>query len=278
LGFIVDTFEGIFCLTERQHSKLQAAIQVCLCDSRRVSAKLLAKVTGLVCSMALVTGSVSGLFSRYLHGALHMRTSWFSKLASDEPPACSELQFWRDNLARFSSRPIWRSNLILCVLNYDASATGWGGHLLVDGVMYEAHGSWAPRELHGEKSSTWRELQGLLLALRSVAPVLVGSAIVARGDNMNVYFILRKGGTSSPNLQAICLKIFWLYLDSNLIPEWVPRKENEQADYLSKIQDVDDFGLNPTCFELISRVFGPLEVDRFASEHNAKLTRFNAFY
>jgi hypothetical protein len=48
---------------------------------------------------------------------------------------------------------------------------------------------------------------------------------------------------------------------------------------------VDDFGLNPTCFELISGVFGPLEVDQFASEHtmmlsihDAELTRFNAFY
>jgi hypothetical protein len=86
----------------------------------------------------------------------------------------------------------------------------------------------------------------LLRVLRSVAPVLVGSALVARGDNMNVYFILRKGGTSSPDLQATCLEIFWLCLDSNieLIPEWVPREENKQADYLSKIQDVDDFGLN----------------------------------
>jgi hypothetical protein len=30
LGFIVDTFEGIFCLTARQQSKLQAAITACL--------------------------------------------------------------------------------------------------------------------------------------------------------------------------------------------------------------------------------------------------------
>jgi hypothetical protein len=155
LGFIVDTFDsGVFCLTERQHSELQAAIQVCLRDSRRVPAKLLAKVTGLVCSMSLVTGSGSGLFSRHLHRAPHMRASWYSKLAFDDL-ACSELQFWRNNLARFSSRPIWRNNLIIRVLNYDASATGWGGHLSVDGDLHEAHGSWAPGELHGEKSSTY---------------------------------------------------------------------------------------------------------------------------
>jgi hypothetical protein len=36
--------------------------------------------------------------------------------------------------------------------------------------------------------------------------------------------------------------------------------------------------INPRCFELISRVFGPFDVDRFASEHNTKLPRFNAFY
>jgi hypothetical protein len=148
-----------------------------------------------------------------------MRTSWYSKLALDEL-ACLELQFWLDKLARFSSCPFWRSNLILRILNYDASATGWGGHLLVDGDLHEAHGSWAPGELHGEKLSTWLELQGLLRVLRSVAPVLVGAALVARGDNMNVYFILRKGGTSRSNLQAICLEIFWLCLHSNI--EFIP--------------------------------------------------------
>lgn len=165
---------------------------------------------------------------------------------------------------------------------HDASATGWGGHLIVVGKHHKAHGSWAPGELHGEKSSTWRELQGLLRFLRSVIHLLEGSTVVARGDNMNVYFILRKGGTSSPELHSICLDIFWLCLDHNLelVPEWVPREENERADYLPlfKIQDVDDFGISPDCFKLLSRAFGPFDVDCFASEHNAKLPRFNAFY
>jgi hypothetical protein len=58
----------------------------------------------------------------------------------------------------------------------------------------------------------------------------------------------------------------------------VPREENERSDYLSKVRDVDDFGLSPSAFELVSQQVGPFAVDRFASEHNAKLAHFNSFY
>jgi hypothetical protein len=46
---------------------------------------------------------------------------------------------------------------------------------------------------------------------------------------------------------------------------------------LSKIRDVDDFGLSEAFAFLFER-FGPFTVDRFASEHNAKLPRVNSFY
>jgi hypothetical protein len=63
----------------------------------------------------------------------------------------------------------------------------------------------------------------------------------------------------------------------DLQPEWLPREENEFADYLSKIRDVDDFGLVPSAFSYIQSLYGPFSVDRFASSHNAKLPRFDSF-
>jgi hypothetical protein len=50
------------------------------------------------------------------------------------------------------------------------------------------------------------------------------------------------------------------------------------ADYLSKVQEVDDFSLQPSVFASILRDFGPLEVNRFASAHNAQLPVFNSEY
>lgn len=104
--------------------------------------------------------------------------------------------------------------------------------------------------------------------------------MLARGDALNVYTILSKGGSAKAHLQSVCLDLFALCSVHRieLRPEWLPREENERADYLSKVWDADDFGPSAEVFALVSRRFGPFTVDRFASEHNTKLPRFNAFY
>jgi hypothetical protein len=93
---------------------------------------------------------------------------------------------------------------------------------------------------------------------------------------MNVYFLLERGGSSAIHLQDICLRIFWFCRENRiqLAPEWIPREQNQLADYLSKVKKMDDFGLQPEVFESVLRQFGPLSVDRFASAHNALLPAF----
>jgi hypothetical protein len=151
----------------------------------------------------------------------------------------------------------------------------------IGAAVHEAHGSWDSHERHGVASSTWRELSALLRFLRSFAPALLHDCtVVARGDARNVFSILQKGGLGRNHLQALCLEIFSLCLAHclHLRPEWLPQEENERADYLSKIRDVDDFGISPTVFAQVAAAFGPFSVDRFASSYNAKLPRFNAFF
>jgi hypothetical protein len=240
-----------------------------------VPAKLLAKVTGLLASMSLVTGPVSGLFSRFSHRALATRTSWRGSVSLDFS-ALAELAFWQNSLEQFSSRPIWRPHSLILVLQYNAGADGWGGQVVVQGVKHRAHGAWGNDERHGVKSSTWRELTGLHRLLLSVGHFLRGFRVIARGDALNAFFLLHRGGSRLEHLQRICLDIFWLCqsLEVDLVPKWVPREANQLADYLSKIVDIDDFSLHPAVFRQVQHTFGPLEVDRFASAHNAKLPVF----
>ncbi|GAQ93012.1 reverse transcriptase [Klebsormidium nitens] len=279
LGFVVDTLFGQFRLTALRKAKLAAAIDLSLRAPLAVKAKALARITGLITSLSLVTGPISGLFSRYLHRALASRSFWYSKVALDSA-AVSELHFWKEHLPRFESRVIWRKHSLLRVLYHDADGQGWGGHLEIGSVRHEAHGAWEAHEVHGVASSTWRELTGLLRLLRAFRPLLSDCSVIARGDALNVFSILSKGGSAKEHLQTICLELFSLCseLRIELRPEWLPREENTRADYLSKIRDVDDFGLLAETFALVSRCFGPFSVDRFASEHNAKLPRFNSFY
>jgi hypothetical protein len=84
----------------------------------------------------------------------------------------------------------------------------------------------------------------------SSVPSLQLCTVVARGDARNVFLILQKGGSGCEHLQTVCLDIIALCLEHRLDqrPEWLPWEENERADYLSKIRDVDNFGIYPDVF------------------------------
>ena len=56
---------------------------------------------------------------------------------------------------------------------------------------------------------------------------------------------------------------------------WLPRDQNSQAGFLSKIVDFDDYSLHDEVFHL-DNLWGPHSVDRFACSCNAKLPRFNS--
>lgn len=61
-----------------------------------------------------------------------------------------------------------------------------------------------------------------------------------------------------------------------ITPVWVPRDENRLADYLSKLTDVDDWGIQPHIFQWVTTLWGPFTIDRFASWYNTKCNRFNS--
>ena len=57
---------------------------------------------------------------------------------------------------------------------------------------------------------------------------------------------------------------------------WVPREENQMADYLSKLSDGKDWGIHPNIFNMIESMWRPITVDRFATCYNTKCVRFNS--
>jgi hypothetical protein len=59
---------------------------------------------------------------------------------------------------------------------------------------------------------------------------------------------------------------------------WIPRIENQRADFLSRIIDIDDWGTTVDFFQLLDSLWGPHTVDRFANMNNTKLLRLNSLY
>ena len=73
-----------------------------------------------------------------------------------------------------------------------------------------------------------------------------------------------QAGSAKQNLQKIDLKHvykFGIWLDM----EWIPPTLNDKANYISHIQDVDDWQINPLVFANVDTFWGPHSVDCFAN-------------
>ena len=78
--------------------------------------------------------------------------------------------------------------------------------------------------------------------LQSFAPKLTGLCVKWHTDNQNVARIIGVGRRRS-GLQSEAKRIFEVCFHHGIPiePEWVPRSSNEQADYLSRLVDFDDW-------------------------------------
>ena len=56
--------------------------------------------------------------------------------------------------------------------------------------------------------------------------------------------------------------------------QWIPRTENEKADYISRLIDFDDWQITRDLFLSLEELWGPHTVDCFANYYTAKLPRF----
>ena len=86
-----------------------------------------------------------------------------------------------------------------------------------------------------------------------------------------VTHIINRGSTK-PNLQTLAEEIVNLcnHHRVSVIPIWVPRDNNHFTDYLSKLTDVNDWGIHSDIYQWLNTLWGPFTVDRFTTWYNTK--------
>lgn len=90
--------------------------------------------------------------------------------------------------------------------------------------------------------------------LCSLLPFLKRENIKWCTDNTNVVSIVRKGSMKK-DLRKVAMEVFEICLVYKIrleLIEWIPREMNDQADYLSRIVDFDDWGIAQSLFDEIS--------------------------
>ena len=272
LGFELDLALGYISVPVEKVTHLKQ----CLSQTegmRAISAKALASIVGRIISMSLALGPIARLRTRNMYRLMNSRVTWYDKLVIDKEVR-EELFFWNSCIENFNGQKLWKSSSAVRVIFSDASGTGYAGYTVQHGC-HIAHGLWTEPEKM--KSSTWRELAAVARVLEAVSSLLQNSRVKWFTDNQNVVRII-KVGSRVDELQKLALCIFRTTLSCNITlePEWIPREDNQTADEFSRIVDYDDWSINANVFAWLDSFWGPHTVDRFASWHNAQVSRFNS--
>ena len=154
------------------------------------------------------------------------------------------------------------------VITTDASGRGWGA--VFNGQS--TGGQWSFTE--GKAHINVLELKAVLFGLEAFCSNLEGKHIRVRIDNTTaVAYVNKLGGVKSIECHRIVKRIWLWAIDKGFIlsAEFLPGSKNVLADRASRIFDENtEWSLKVKGFETISKVFGPFEIDLFASRLNAK--------
>jgi len=201
----------------------------------------------------------------------------FGAMVQLTPEALAECRFWFRRLPAwngFSLRPVTVSR----VLYTDASARGFGGlihrvlHRELEPAVQTMVEYW---EVGFPAASVVTELEGLWRALVAGRAEMRGQVVLHRTDNMCTYYVVKNGGSQqSPTLTTIVRRIFvfCIQFGITLASQYVGAGViiTSGADALSRAADTSDCRLNKGVFQRLWHVFGPFEVDRFASANSVQ--------
>lgn len=274
LGAVLDSEDFTISIPEIRIGALLSTIEVIenvVRTKRRVHVRKVARMVGQIISMSVVLGNMSQIMTRYLSMDILKAYTWNSyiRLSSE---SIEQITFWKNSIQNINVRKLKSYSICSKIVYSDASQSGYAGYE-VQSINGIAHGQWSL--LESVQSSTWRELKAVYNVILSLRGFLAHSRIKWFTDNTSVCSIVEKGSMTR-ELQNIAIDIF-SFCTVNCISleiEWLPRTFNQKADYLSKIIDCNDWGLSVALFNNLDQLWGPFEVDWFASEHNAKTVKF----
>lgn len=156
-----------------------------------------------------------------------------------------DLVWWRDTLAKVekSSRSVWTTFSkgtapVLSTIVSDAAAADQGFAAIIDEHVYV--GQWVQEQVEG-KSSAWRELVPILLAVQSRAPYLPGgTTLIVVTDSAAVAYALNKGSSPQADMRKLLCRIVQCAAEYHiqLVADWAPRQNIALLDALSKLDKV----------------------------------------
>jgi hypothetical protein len=285
LGMVLDFAAGKTTVPVAKREALLHGLLALRNTARRSHVKCLASVKGRIISMTWAFGRAALLFTRAMDLDIAAAPSWTSHIRLSAE-CRGEVDFWIACLDQFDGRhPIWTPTTVTTLIHTDSSGAApnscgawaaWSESVPTTPGEVIARGNWSPS--HRSWSSTALELLAIQYGLASFNRDggLGGTTVQINTDCQNAYFALMRGGAHETKCLAIAKDII-LYTMAHhivLLVVWIPREHNTRADELTRLEDRQDWMLNPTVFQVIHSQWGPFDTDLFASYCNHQLPRY----
>jgi len=251
------------------------------------SVRSLEVLAGNLASMHWAFGRISRLMTMSFYNDINRAPSRYSfiRLSDD---TIHDLNFWLCGFNHYNGfKPIWQPMGFHLKVYTDAAGInlknfgGWAGWTRTQsGTIKIAKGIWT--EAMSKDHSTLQEIVAVFNTIKSfnLHGELANKRVLVKTDNQAVFFIINKAGSRDQFVHQVCKDLLWYTIHNNidLHASWIPRDLNEFADFYSKHTDSGDYKLNPLVFHKLSKLWGPFDIDLFASFDNHLLPRYYSLY
>ena len=272
LGFLVDSKTLTLSLPKEKIKKAKKACQSIL-DNPLPSIQQLSQLLGYL------TSTIQAVFPAPIHfrylqidknKALSTCQDYSATLRLSQH-AKKELIWWRDNLEAWNGKALVSGEPDL-IIETDASRKGWGASCMGQ----TTGGRWSLQEQHLHINCL--ELLAGAFALKAFTKDKAQMRVRLLMDNTSAaHYINKMGGTRSLILASLAKNLWEWCLERQIVLEaqHIPGILNIEADRESRIfVDNNDWKLAPQVFDNLNHVWGPLEVDLFATRLSKQLPRF----
>jgi len=277
IGILWDSIDFCIRIPSRRINDCISLLESVLGNTVKVTARLLARCAGKIVSMKPVFGNVVRLMTRFMYILIETKTSW-ERCFMVEPdhPCLQEIKFWLNHIGKYNVRYLSGYTPTETLIHSDASNIAAGAYV-VNCKNSVFRSAWSPDEK--VKCSTFRELRAINLALHCYGHLLKGKTVKWFSDSQSCVNIVQSGSTKIA-LHSESLSIFLCCLKMNIDMriQWIPRELNTIADGISKYTSSDEWEVSNPFFEHMDSLWGPYDIDRFATCKNRKTERYNSLF
>jgi hypothetical protein len=288
LGFLFNTLEMTLSITADKKKAIRHRVRLAYKAAQRgtLSVKQLASLVGVLAATQPAIFPAR-LYTRALYRSYNAAARKFGRKSNQiwhlSLEGILEIRDWIQVLEEWNGRSILLRprDQIAVSASADASESGWGGVILSSPTWPEHQGRTFHDELQWDHlHSNVRELlaqERLFMRILEVIPLEPGSVVELLADNqVAVWYLLHMGGRI-PELSKIAERIWHAALARRIFLQarYVLGRSQEIADPLSRWREHRlDWQLPQRVWQVIEKMWGPHDIDLFASSASAKLNRF----